>query len=314
MNNSYRGNLIDVALGSAFPDTVIRNGTLVNVNTREMYQADILLKGERIAAVVEPSEEIQYGDAQVVDASEQFIVPGFMDPHVHIEASSVTVTEYAREVLPRGTTTVLEDPHEFTNVLGIEGIKLMYAEGRQTPLNFMLRVPGRVPGTTKEIETSGGELTLEDTKELLQWDEAVCLAGDINPYLVLSKDDSQFEKYDYTKSLGKTIGGQATTLHENALNAFIAAGPEETHTTKNLEETLNVIRRGMRVLITHRPHKLSAKDFKKIAEYINRHRIDTRFLLFCSDDVHANLFELEGHLDYRIRLAISQGFDPVTAI
>ena len=308
-----RASLVGAALGSEAPDLAICGGNLVNVHTREMYPADIVIKGNRVAAVEEPNSRF-FGETPVIQADGQTIVPGFIDPHIHLESSAVTLSEYTRITLPRGVTTVAEDPHEIANVLGIEGFKLFLEEARNLPIRFLLRVPGRVPGIAPGLETSGGEITLEQTKELLEWEEAVCLAGDINPNLLLQRDKEQLEKIAYAIELKKTVSGQSPGLQGAALNAFVAAGPEDSHVSENAAEVLDILRHGLRALITHRQDLFQVQDYEELAKIIGARQMDTRLLCFCSDDVLPHFLLEQGSLDARIRLAIQHGLDPLTAI
>lgn len=308
-----RENLVGVALGDELPDLVILGGKILNVYTGEIYPADILIKGRRIAAVDEGINRYPK-ECPVIDAQGKTIVPGFIDPHIHLESSAVTLSEYVKTVVPRGVTTVAEDPHEIANVLGIEGFKLFFEEAKDLPINLLLRVPGRVPGIVANLETSGGEITLEQTKELLEWDVAVCLAGDINPNLLLNKDSLQLEKIARTVNLKKTISGQSPGLKREALNAFVAAGPEDSHVSENTAEILDIMRHGLRALVTHRQDFFQEEDYRELAEVINSRKLDTRLMCFCSDDVQPHILLKEGSLDARIRLAIHYGMDPIIAI
>ncbi|HEX9013076.1 MAG TPA: amidohydrolase family protein, partial [Anaerolineaceae bacterium] len=308
-----RARLVEAALGKAPADLVIRGGNLVNVHTREIYPADVVIQGKRIAAVLEAGSPAG-AESEVIRADGMVLVPGFIDPHIHIESSAVTVKEYARVVVPRGVTTVAEDPHEIANVLGIPGFELFFAEAKALPLRLLLRVPGKVPGISADLETSGGEITLDQTKELLAREAAVCLAGDINPNLLIRGDRAQLEKIAFTQSLRKTVSGQSPGLQGSALNAFIAAGPEDSHVSENAAEVLDIIRHGLRALITHREDFFRIGDYRELAELIRAGQIDTRMLCFCSDDVSPHLLLEQGSIDARVRLAIRYGMDPVTAI
>lgn len=313
MAKRKREELVNVALGNLSPDIVIVGGNLVNVYTHEIYRADILIKGERIAAVIKSGQN-HFDDCLVIDASGKFITPGFIDPHVHIESSAVTVQEFAKSVVPRGITSVAEDPHEIANVLGVRGIRLFFEEAKTVPINLLLRVPGRVPAMERHLETSGGFITFDETIELLEWDEAVCLAGDINPNIILNKDSAHFKKFDFTEQIKKTISGQSPSLSGGVLNAFIAAGPEDSHVSENTEEIIDIIRHGMRSLITHRPDFFGKKDYQELAQAIEEKNLDTRLLLFCTDDIQPYVLLENGHLDERLRFAIEQGINPITAI
>src|SRR5262245_29756867 len=140
-----REALIDVAMGRASPDLVIKDALVANVLTRELVPCDILVKGERIAALGRAEDYRVDSACEVVSARGLIATPGLIDPHVHIESSCVTSGEYARIVVPRGITTVAADPHEIANVLGLPGIDALFEDARRTPLRVLLRVPGRVP-------------------------------------------------------------------------------------------------------------------------------------------------------------------------
>jgi adenine deaminase len=308
-----REKLVRVALGKDEPDLIIHGGSLLNVHTHEIYPADILILGERIAAVEEPAASYPDGRT-LIHAEGKTIVPGFIDPHIHLESSAVTLSEYVRVALPRGVTTIAEDPHEMANVLGVEGFKLFFEEARGLPINLLLRVPGRVPGISAAIETSGAEISPEQTKELLDWEAAVCLAGDINPNLLLNQDPAQLEKIAYAMQLRKTISGQSPGLQGGELNAYIAVGPEDSHVSEDTAEVLDILRHGLRALITHRQDFFKVGDYPALARAIKARNLDTRLLCFCSDDVQPHFLLSEGSLDARIRLAIQNGIDPITAI
>lgn len=308
-----RNELVDAALGNIPPDIIIHGGKIVNVFTHEVYLADVIIKSDRIAAV--DNEIYSAGpNTEIIDASGKWLIPGLIDPHFHLESTGLSVTELVRLIVPRGVTSVVEDPHEIANVLGINGIKLFFQEAKGLPINFYLRVPGQVPALPTNIETSGGVINLSETKELLLWDEAVCLAGDINPSIILMKDPAHFEKIDFTCKIGKTVGGQSPSLKGKPLNAFIAAGPEDSHVSLDSQEVLNIIRHGIRATITTRPFLFGPEDFKKLSTLIDKHRIDTRMIMFCTDDHQADLLVESGHLDGIVRLAIKMGIDPITAI
>lgn len=308
-----RERLVGVALGKDRPDMVIHGGNLLSVHTHEIYPADILILEDRIAAVIEPATSYPDG-CTLIQAEGKTIVPGFIDPHIHLESSAITLSEYVRVAVPRGITTIAEDPHEMANVLGVEGFKLFFEEARALPINLLLRVPGRVPGISAAIETSGAEISLKQTKELLDWEAAVCLAGDINPNLLLNQDPVQLEKIAYTMQLRKTISGQSPGLRGGSLNAYIAVGPEDSHVSEDTAEVLDILRHGLRALITHRQDFFKVEDYSALARAIKARNLDTRMLCFCSDDVQPHFLLSEGPLDARIRLAIQNGIDPTTAI
>ena len=308
-----RRDLIDVALGADPPDLVVRSATLVNVVSRELHPADILVKGSRIAAVLEPGGAYPPG-AQVLEADGRFAAPGLIDPHVHLESSMISVAEYARAVIPRGTTMVAADPHEIGNVLGLPGMKTLFDEARTVPLRVRLRVPGRIPAVPAWMETSNGELGADETGAMLEWPEAVCLAGDINPNLVLRRDREQLDKFDMAADSGMPISGQSPGLSGRALSAFVAAGPEDSHVASSVDEIVENTRVGMRSVLALRPaRRLEAGHMAELARRVADERLDTRTFQLCTDDIHAYDLLFEGHLDHRLRVLIEAGFDPVEA-
>lgn len=310
-----RRELIDVAMGKRPADLVIEGATVMNVLSREFHQADIVIKGDRIAAVLSAEDRAGAVAATArLDGSGLVAAPGFIDPHVHIESSMVSVGEYARVVIPRGTTTIAADPHEIGNVLGVPGMELLFEEARQCPLKVMLRVPGRIPAVPEWMETSNAELTVGGTRSLFDWQEAVCLAGDINPTLVLDKDQEQLEKFDMARKLGVTISGQSPGLSGRNLAAFLCAGPEDSHVAGSIGEVIENTRAGMRSILTLRPgRRLDKNHFAELAALVRDKRLETRLFQFCTDDIHAHDLLSEGHIDHRVRTAIAAGMEPITA-
>lgn len=313
-SSSDRTPLMDVALGKAPADLVLLNARLVNVLTREILPSDIAIKNGRVAAVL-PAGTSAWQALVSTDLQGKFVTPGFIDPHVHIESSMVTVREFSRAVVPCGVTMVAADPHELANVLGVRGIRAMMDEAQTVPLRTLLRVPGRIPAVPDEIETSGARIDLDATEAMLDWPETVCLAGDINPGLVLKQDREQLLKSDAAMARSMTVSGQSPGLSGAPLCAYVAAGPEDSHVALNVEEVLENQRLGLRSVLTIRPgRRLDRQHFRQLGELIKNNRLETRFLQFCTDDVFPHLLEDEGHIDHRVRMAIEEGFDPMTAI
>ena len=168
-----RADLVRVALGHAPASMVLRGGRIVNTFTRELVAADVVVTGERIAAVGDASDAALDDATVVVDCTDRFIAPGLVDPHVHVESSNLVLTELARAIVPRGVLTLCEDPHEIANVLGIAGIELLVDEAVALPLNLFLRVPGRVPAMPPSVETSGHALDDDAIAALLARPDAV---------------------------------------------------------------------------------------------------------------------------------------------
>jgi adenine deaminase len=302
--------LADVAMGRKAPDLVIRNVQLVNVLSREIYPADIVVSSGRIAAVLPPGGDV--GDAgRVIDGEGLFAAPGFIDPHVHLESSMVTVRQYASAVIPRGTTMIAADPHEIGNVLGAPGMRALFDDAASTPLRVRLRVPGRIPAVPEWMETSNARLDVADTRALFDWPEALCLAGDINPNLVLKGDAEQFEKFEMAERLRVPISGQSPGLTGRALCAFIAAGPEDSHVAGSVDEIIENTRLGLSSVLALRSMRLGMNEFRALCERVKSAGVDTRQFQICTDDIHAHDLLSEGHLDHRMRALIEAGFDPI---
>jgi len=311
--NRNRSQLINVAMGHEQADVVIKNVQLVNVLSREIHAADILLAGERIAAVLPPGEGGD-GSNETIDGTSLYAAPGFIDPHVHIESSMVSVREYARAVIPRGTTMIAADPHEIGNVLGVPGMRELLDEANDTPLRVKLRVPGKIPAMPAWVETSNGELSFEDTRKLFDWPEAICLAGDINPNLVLQSDEEQLRKFELADELGHMISGQSPGLSGRALSAFLAAGPEDSHVAGSIDEVIENTRLGMASILALRPgRRLDGSHWADLAGRVRKMGLDTRLFQLCTDDIHVHDLLSEGHMDHRIRTAIAGGFSAVEA-
>ncbi len=219
-----RRHLIAAALGEVSADLVLRGGTVISTATGELVRADVVVAGTRVAAVAEGAHALIANDTIVLDVTGRYVAPGLIDPHIHLESSNLTVTELTRAIVPRGVTSICEDPHEIANVLGLPGIELLVAEAVGLPLNLLLRVPGRVPAMPAHLETSGHEMSVDVTAALLARPDAVCLGGDINPGLLLRGDDDQLAKFEACIALGKTIGGQLPGFTGRILAATGAAG------------------------------------------------------------------------------------------
>lgn len=304
--------LIGVANGDIAPDLVLENARLFHTMSREIILSDIAIKLGRIAAVA-PAGKGGWKETTRRDLEGRHVVPGFIDPHVHVESSMLTVREYSRATVSQGVTMICADPHEIGNVLGIPGMRLMFDEAKTVPMKMLLRVPARIPAMPEWLETSGASINVAETGDLLDWPETVCLAGDINPQLLIRKDEEQLEKISMAVKRGMTVSGQSPYLSGSELNAYIAAGPEDSHVAKSVDEIIENQRMGLRTIFCLRPHRLYRPELRQLAETIRTTGLDTRYLQFCTDDVYAHELIEEGHINTRIRAAIEEGMDPMTA-
>lgn len=309
---AIRKSLIDVTLGAAEADLVLTNARLFYTMSREILLSDIAILGDRIAAVSLAGQNA-WRAKERLDLDGRYVTPGFMDAHVHVESSMLTVREYSKATVSQGVTFIAADPHEIGNVLGVPGMRLMFDEARVVPLKMFLRVPARIPAMPEWLETSGARVDIEETGKLMEWPEALCLAGDINPQLLIRKDDEQLTKIEMAMARGMTISGQSPYLTGQELNAYVAAGPEDSHVAKSVDEIVENHRLGLRTIFALRPHRLYRPHLRELAQVIRERSLDTRYLQFCTDDVYAHELIDEGHINTRIRIAIEEGIDAMTA-
>ncbi len=287
--------LIRVARGLERADLVIKNAEVVNVLTEEIYKADIAICEGLIAGVG------SYSGIEEVDAKGLYAVPGLIDAHTHIEMSMLTLSEFARVVVPRGTTAVVADPHEIANVLGKEGIKLLLEESKHTPLRFFCMVPSCVPSSP--LETSGAKIGIEDVEELLKYENVLGLAEVMNYPAVLNCDDETLSKI----LICDIVDGHCPKLSGNDLNAYVAAGIESDHESIELNEAKEKLRLGMRIMIREGSAARNLKALKDLA--------GNRYVMLVTDG-DRDVVDLlnEGYLDYVFRRAIEEGIDEIRAL
>ena len=302
---------VKAALGGVKSDLYVKNALLVNVYTGEVLEDTcIAVKNERVV-YVGPCTDIHVGsETLVIDARGKYAVPGFLDGHVHIESSMVTPTQFARAVLPWGTTGVFPDPHEIANVLGAEGVKLFIEESRGLPLKFFWTVPSCVP-TTKVFETAGAELGPREVEELMKIPEVYGLGEMMNYYGLLGGDDDVHEKIQVTLKYGKVVTGHAAGLGYRELVAYAAAGVHTCHEATTKEEALYRARLG---ICTKLRLGSAWHDLPVVVKAITEKKVDSRLFAIITDDVHPEDLVKKGHLNYAVKRAIEEGVDPVKAI
>ncbi len=293
--------LIDVALGKEKADLVIKNAEIVNVLTEEFIKADIAICGDKIAGIG------SYEGLKEIDAEGLYAVPGLIDGHTHIEMSMLSVTEFARIVVPRGTTSVVADPHEIANVLGKDGIKVLLEEAKTTPLKVFCMVPSCVPSSP--LETPGAVITAEDVEELLELDGVIGLAEMMNYPGVIYKDPEVLKKIEVVKAKRKPIDGHCPLLRGKELNAYISAGIGSDHESIGEEEAMEKLRLGMRIMIREGSVARNLKALLNIAKKAYRWCM----LVTDGDRTTKDLLE-QGYLDYVYRRAVEEGVDPIKAL
>lgn len=304
-----RNALVDVAMGRAPADLVVKNGKLVNVDAGEIeHDVDVAIKGSRIVLVGDAGHCIGKR-TKMIDA-DGYLVPGLLDGHLHVESSMLTLTQFARAVLPHGTTGVFIDPHEIANVLGMRGVKLMHDEGKRLPLKVFVSIPSCVP-SAPGLETSRAEITPADVEEGLEWERVVGLGEVMNFLGVLKNDPELGVKIRATVESGKVVGGHAPGLLGRELSAYRAAGVESDHESTTPEEAVQRLRLGMKLEIREGS---TAKNLAPLIKPILERGLDTRHCLLVSDDRHPSDLLREGHVDHLVRRAIEEGLNPVRAV
>ena len=303
--------LSDVAMGRVPADTVIVNATLVNVCTHELIKhVDVALSCGRIAMVGDCKHCI--GDKTVVfDAEGKYLAPAFMDGHIHIESSMLTVGEYAKAVIAHGTSGVFIDPHEICNVLGLDGVKYMLADAARTPLKTILTTPSCVPAVPG-FEDTGAEIHPADIAETMNWKECVGLGEMMNFPGVNFSDKHTHDIVGETLKAGKIVTGHYSIPETGrGLNSYIAAGVRCCHESTREEDSLAKMRLGMYAMLREGS---AWHDLKEVGKAITNHEVDSRFACLVTDDAHPHTLTEKGHLDHVIRVAVSLGIDPITAI
>ena len=305
MNN----HVIDVALGNAAADMVIKNGKLLNVHTGEIYETEIAIADKVIAAVGHLGENTIGENTKVIDAQGKIMVPGFIDAHIHFESSMLTYTEFSRMLVKHGTTAVATDLMEIAIVAGEEGINNVLKESEGLPVKLLQPIPAFM-SEEGELQTIGAALYPEMIEKLIKGPHAVGLAEVLYPP-ILNKSPLSAWMLELAEKYGKTAEGHAPELYGAQLNAYASAGIHSDHESTNKEEALGKLRAGLRVLIREGS---AAQDLDAVVKMITENNVDTRHCALVSDDIDMLHIYEKGHLDYKVRRAIKAGVDPVKAI
>ncbi|HEX8227822.1 MAG TPA: adenine deaminase [Chloroflexia bacterium] len=298
-------SLLAVARGDAPADLVLTGGRLVNVFTGEVYPAEVAIAGDRIAAV-SPTPGT-YTGRQTLDLAGEYIAPGFIDAHVHIESSMLLPAEYANAVLPHGTTAVVTDPHEIANVYGLDGIRFMLEASEGLPLRVFVMLSSCVPAT--DMETSGARLGVEDLATLTTEPRVLGIAEMMNYPGVAYGSDDMVSKALLGHRERKRVDGHAPLVGGTLLQAYAAAGVTSDHESVSAEEALQKLRAGMQVLIREGS---TARNLDALLPLVTT--ANSRFCSWATDDKQPDDLETQGHIDHNIRQAVKQGLDPVVAI
>ena len=303
--------LARVATGVEKADLVIQNAKLVNVCTAEIIDGvSVAIADGRIALVGDASHCIGEG-TQVIDAEGKYLAPAFMDGHIHIESSMLSVGEYAKAVLPHGTSAVFIDPHEICNVLGLDGVSYMMEDARRTSLKTMLTTPSCVPAVGS-FEDTGAKIDPEDVALTMKYDYCVGLGEMMNFPGIVGANPHTHGIVAETLKAGKIPTGHYSIPETGAsLNAYIASGIRCCHESTRAEDALAKMRLGMYAMLREGS---AWHDLHEVVRAITENEVDSRYACLISDDTHPHTLIQNGHLDHIVRRAIEEGVDPVKAI
>lgn len=270
-----KGNIVDVVNGNIFKGEIsVENGTIIGI------------------------EELQHSE-------DNYIIPGFIDAHVHVESSMLIPSEFARLAVCHGTVGTISDPHEIGNVLGVEGVKYMIDNGKKVPFKFHFGAPSCVPATV--FETAGAEITVEDVRELIAMPEINYLAEMMNFPGVLNRDSDVMEKINLTLKAGKVVDGHAPGLRGSDAKKYIEAGISTDHECFTKEEALDKLKHGMKIIIREGS---AAKNFDALIPLLDEY---PNQIMFCSDDKHPNDLAV-GHINQLAARAIAFGCDTINVL
>ena len=303
--------LIDVASGRAPADMVIRQGQWVNVHSREVIpNTDIAIADGRFAYCGPDASAMIGPDTVVVEANGRFILPGLCDGHMHIESGMLTTTQFARAVMPHGTTSMFTDPHEIANVMGLEGVRLMHDEALQQRINVFVQMPSCAP-SAPGLENTGRELTPDDVIEAMSWPNIIGLGEMMNFPGVMNKDPKMLAIIAATQRAGKTVGGHYASPDLNGFHAYAAGGPADDHEGTCEAHAIMRVRQGMRSMMRYGSAWF---DVEPQIAAITEKGLDPRNFILCTDDCHSGTLVNEGHMNRAVRHAIDCGLDPLIAI
>ena len=293
--------IIAVAAGRKKADLVLKNAKYLNVFSNEFLCGDIAVANGLIAGVG------KYDGKTEIDVSGKLVLPGFIDAHIHLESSMVTPAEFAKAVVAHGTTTVITDPHEITNVMGIDGVEYMIQASQNLPIDVHFMMPSCVPAT--EIDESGAELDCKDIDLYLDNKKVLGLAEMMNYVGVINGDKNVLSKIVTSQAHHKKIDGHAPELSGNDLNAYIAAGVYSDHECSTFENALEKLRKGQFIMIREgtAAHNLKALMPLLTQQYYSR-------CMFATDDKHPSDLLYGGHIDYIVKQALKNGADPIFAL
>jgi len=288
-----------IARGDQKAELVLKNCQVVNVLNGQIETGDIAIEKGKIVGVGE------YEGHREIDLQNKYVCPGFIDGHVHIESSMLTPSQFSRLVMPKGTTSIIADPHEIANVCGLDGIEYILKASEMVPLDIYIMLPSCVPST--EFEVAGAILLAEDLKKLKDHPRVIGLGEMMNYPGVIAGNAMVHEKIDMMSD--RLIDGHAPEVTGKALNAYISAGVKTDHECTTKEEMLEKVGKGMYV---HLREGSATRNLDALLKGVTSN--NSRRLMFCTDDKQPIDIMNEGHIDHNVRRAIELGLSPITAI
>lgn len=290
---------LSIARGERPAELLFKNANLVNVLSGEIYRTDVAVDDGRVIALGE------YEATKEIELNGSYLAPSLIDGHFHVESSMLTAPEFARAVVPHGTGAVVIDPHEYANVLGLDGIRYVLESSKNLPLDFFIMLPSCVPATA--FETAGARLTADDLKLMIADERIAGVAELMNYPGVYLGMESELDKIQAGK--GKNIDGHAPGLRGRNLNAYVLAGVRSDHESTELAEAQEKLRLGMHILLREGS---TERNLTTLVGLINSH--NAMNCSFATDDKLAGDLVSEGHIDHCVRKAIKAGLPPVTAV
>lgn len=305
-------DLVDVAMGRVPADVVIRDGRWVCVQSGEIVDhTDIAIGKDRIAYVGPDAEHTIGSQTRVIPARGQYMLPGLLDAHMHVESGMLTVSEFVLAVLPHGTTGMFIDPHEIANVFGINGVRFMVDEALDQPIHVWVQAPSCVP-SAPGFETPGASLGPDEIAEILSWSGVIGLGEVMDFPGVYNNNLKIHTALSTARRMGKVIGGHyASSNLDLPFHGYVAGGPQDDHEGTTMEDAVARIRQGMKVMLRQGSawHDVAAQ-----VRALTEMGLDPRHFLLCTDDSHSGTLVTEGHVNRALRIAIENGVSPVTAI
>jgi len=304
--------LIAVAAGREAADMVIRSGIWVNVHSREaLPDHDVAIAAGRIAYVGPDASHCIGPDTQIIEARGRYMLPGLCDGHMHIESGMLTPAEFARAVIPHGTTSMFTDPHEIANVLGLDGVRMMHDEALMQPVNIFTQMPSCAP-SAPGLETTGYEITPEDVADAMGWPGIIGLGEMMNFPGVIHGDPKMLAEIAATQRAGKTVGGHYASPDLGPdFAAYVAGGPADDHEGTCEADAIARVRQGMRSMM-----RLGSAwyDVESQITAVTQKGLDPRNFILCTDDCHSGTLVNDGHMNRVVRHAIACGCDPLIAV